>query len=215
MPGCLRPVVQEPREPPRRRQPAGGTKECTLGTAGLWPDVGHHQRLGCADQRPPGHSKPTGSNSYADCLDGGSLFHVLQVTRGGARPQPLNCSTINPLFPSYFAIFGGLFGFRNFGRLLAIDNTFNGLFGLLQVCCCHPLGSSTRNEPPVAHALPQYPLTYVGIHWLDGNFTIINIVQAATLLPLFFFCYCMYAWEREDLIPVRCRGACGGTSLCC
>lgn len=42
---------------------------------------------------------------------------------------------------SYFAIFGALFGFRNFGRLVAIDNTFNGLFGLLQVgagvggCC--------------------------------------------------------------------------------
>jgi hypothetical protein len=34
---------------------------------------------------------------------------------------------------SYFAIFGALFGFRNFGRLVAIDNTFNGLIGLLQV----------------------------------------------------------------------------------
>lgn len=41
---------------------------------------------------------------------------------------------MRPLPPrSYFAIFGALFGFRNFGRLVAIDNTFNGLFGLLQV----------------------------------------------------------------------------------
>ncbi len=37
---------------------------------------------------------------------------------------------------------------------MAIDNTFNGLFGLL-----------------------QYPLAYLAIHYLDGNFTIINIVQ--------------------------------------
>ena len=39
---------------------------------------------------------------------------------------------------SYFAIFGALFGFRNFGRLLAIDNTFNGLFGLLQASNAGP-----------------------------------------------------------------------------
>ena len=73
-----------------------------------------------------------------------------------------------------------LFGFRNFGRLVAIDNTFNGLFGLL-----------------------QYPLTYLGIHALDGNFTVINIVQVVVLLPLFLFCYYMGKWEREDLVPIR------------
>jgi MFS family permease len=84
------------------------------------------------------------------------------------------------MYSSYFAIFGGLFGFRNFGRLVAIDNTFNGLFGLL-----------------------QYPLTYLGIHSLDGNFTIINVVQAIVLLPLFVFCYFMRRWEREDLVPIR------------
>jgi len=37
------------------------------------------------------------------------------------------------LYTSYFAIFGALFGFRNFGRMVAIDNTVNGLVGLLQV----------------------------------------------------------------------------------
>jgi hypothetical protein len=84
------------------------------------------------------------------------------------------------MYSSYFAIFGGLFGFRNFGRLVAIDNTFNGLFGLL-----------------------QYPLTYLGIHALDGNFTWINICQAILLLPLFMFCYYMGKWEREDLVPIR------------
>ncbi|KAL4517173.1 hypothetical protein Ndes2437B_g06781 [Nannochloris sp. 'desiccata'] len=84
------------------------------------------------------------------------------------------------MYSSYFAIFGGLFGFRNFGRLVAIDNTFNGLFGLL-----------------------QYPLTYLGIHALDGNFTVINIVQVLVLLPLFVFCYYMGKWEREDLVPIR------------
>jgi MFS family permease len=84
------------------------------------------------------------------------------------------------MYSSYFAIFGGLFGFRNFGRLVAIDNTFNGLFGLL-----------------------QYPLTYLGIHALDGNFTVINVGQAVVLLPLFVFCYYMGKWEREDLVPIR------------
>ena len=36
------------------------------------------------------------------------------------------------LYTSYYSIFGALFGFTNFGRMLAIDNTVNGLFGLLQ-----------------------------------------------------------------------------------
>ena len=31
------------------------------------------------------------------------------------------------LYSSYFAIFGALFGFTNFGKMVAIDNTFNGL----------------------------------------------------------------------------------------
>lgn len=33
------------------------------------------------------------------------------------------------LYSSYFAIFGALFGFTNFGKMVAIDNTFNGLVG--------------------------------------------------------------------------------------
>lgn len=84
------------------------------------------------------------------------------------------------MYSSYFAIFGALFGFRNFGKLVAIDNSFNGLFGLL-----------------------QFPLTYFAIHVLDGDFTAINIAQVIILLPLSIFCYYMYKWEREDLVPIR------------
>ena len=47
-----------------------------------------------------------------------------------------------------------MFGFKNFGKLVAIDNTFNGLFGLLQL-----------------------PFTNWGLHGLRGNFTWINIIQ--------------------------------------
>ena len=28
--------------------------------------------------------------------------------------------------------------------------------------------------------------------------------QAIVLLPLFAFCWYMYKWEREDLVPIRC-----------
>jgi hypothetical protein len=59
------------------------------------------------------------------------------------------------LYTSYYSIFGALFGFTNFGRMLAIDNTVNGLFGLLQL-----------------------PLTNWGLHGLHGNFTAINMIQA-------------------------------------
>jgi hypothetical protein len=58
------------------------------------------------------------------------------------------------LYTSYFAIFGALFGFTNFGRMVAIDNTINGLFGLLQL-----------------------PLASWGLHGLNGNFTAINLIQ--------------------------------------
>ncbi|RMZ52921.1 hypothetical protein APUTEX25_001040, partial [Auxenochlorella protothecoides] len=84
------------------------------------------------------------------------------------------------MYASYFAIFGALFGFRNFGRLVAVDNIFNGLFGLL-----------------------QYPLTYLAIHPLNGNFMWVNLGQAACLIPLSWFCVAMYRWEREDLVPIR------------
>lgn len=47
-----------------------------------------------------------------------------------------------------------MFGFKNFGKLVAIDNTFNGLFGLLQL-----------------------PFTNWALHGLRGNFTWINIIQ--------------------------------------
>ena len=28
-------------------------------------------------------------------------------------------------------------------------------------------------------------------------------VQVVVLLPLFTFCYCMYVWERSELVPIR------------
>ncbi len=62
------------------------------------------------------------------------------------------------LYTSYYSIFGALFGYTNFGRMVAIDNTINGLFGLLQL-----------------------PLTNWGLHGLGGNFTAINIIQVRLL----------------------------------
>ena len=58
------------------------------------------------------------------------------------------------LYSSYFAIFGALFGFTNFGKIVAIDNTFNGLVGLLQL-----------------------PFTYWALHGLGGDFTLLNCLQ--------------------------------------
>ncbi|BDA48190.1 probable solute carrier family 43 member 3 at N-terminal half [Coccomyxa sp. Obi] len=79
------------------------------------------------------------------------------------------------LYTSYFTIFGALFGAKNFGRMVAIDNSVNGLVGLL-----------------------QFPLTSWGLHGLHGNFTAINILQFGLLLPLFWFCWCMYGWETDE-----------------
>ena len=61
------------------------------------------------------------------------------------------------LYSSYYAIFGALFGFRNFGKMVAVDNTFNGLVGLLQL-----------------------PLTDWGLQGLRGNFLAINLIQVTT-----------------------------------
>lgn len=72
------------------------------------------------------------------------------------------------LYTSYYSIFGALFGFTNFGRMVAIDNTINGLFGLLQL-----------------------PLTNWGLHGLGGNFTAINIIQVSCTSLL---CEC---WKRH------------------
>ena len=30
------------------------------------------------------------------------------------------------------------------------------------------------------------------------------VLQVIVLLPLFVFCWYMYKWEREDLVPIRC-----------
>ena len=62
------------------------------------------------------------------------------------------------LYSSYFAIFGALFGFTNFGKMVAIDNTVNGLVGLLQL-----------------------PFTYWALHGLGGNFTLLNCLQVSLL----------------------------------
>ena len=70
--------------------------------------------------------------------------------------------------------------FKNFGRLVAVDNIVNGLFGLL-----------------------QFALTYFAIHSLNGNFTWINVGQVVVLTPLTWFCYKMYIWERQDLVAIR------------
>ncbi|KAL4450614.1 hypothetical protein ABPG77_000970, partial [Micractinium sp. CCAP 211/92] len=81
------------------------------------------------------------------------------------------------MYSSYFAIFGNLFGFKNFGKLVAADNIVNSLFGLL-----------------------QYPLAFAGLH---HGFTWINISQAIVLLPLFLFAFFMFRWENADLVPIR------------
>ena len=39
------------------------------------------------------------------------------------------------LYASYFTIFGVLFGFKNFGKMVAVDNVVNGLFGALRAKC--------------------------------------------------------------------------------
>ena len=30
-----------------------------------------------------------------------------------------------------------------------------------------------------------------------------HALQIVVLLPLFLFCYAMYKWERQDLVPIR------------
>ena len=37
------------------------------------------------------------------------------------------------LYASYFTIFGVLFGFKNFGKMVAVDNVVNGLFGAVRL----------------------------------------------------------------------------------
>lgn len=113
------------------------------------------------------------------------------------------------IYASYFAIFGSMFGPRHFGKLVGVDNLANGVFCLL-----------------------QYPFTYWGLHQLNGNFMVLNLaqvgwergdgllwstsqssdpsliiscifLQAGALFPLYLFCWAMYKWEREDLVPMR------------
>lgn len=83
------------------------------------------------------------------------------------------------LYSSYFAIFGALFGFQNFGKMVAIDNTFNGLVGLLQL-----------------------PFTYWALNGLGGDFTLINCLQVDRSLHAEFtvavFC------EGLELLQLLC-----------
>ena len=75
------------------------------------------------------------------------------------------------LYTSYYAIFGALFGVQNFGKMVAIDNTVNGLVGLLQL-----------------------PLTQWGLHGLGGNFTAINLIQVNPVPNLeLVFMSCLHA----------------------
>ena len=76
------------------------------------------------------------------------------------------------LYTSYYSIFGALFGFTNFGRMVAIDNTINGLVGLLQL-----------------------PLTNWGLHGLGGNFTVINIIQVSE--PVVLLLCVVESWDRD------------------
>jgi hypothetical protein len=46
-------------------------------------------------------------------------------------------------------------------------------------------------------------MTTWALHGLNGNFTAINLIQAAALLPLFAFCWAMRRWETADLVPIR------------
>ena len=95
------------------------------------------------------------------------MFKLLAVgTRCYSCPHPLQAFTLIIwaagrffLYSSYFAIFGALFGFKNFGRMVAIDNTFNGLIGILQL-----------------------PLAWWGVGGLRGNFTLINCLQVRASL---------------------------------
>jgi len=64
------------------------------------------------------------------------------------------------LYASYFTIFGVLFGFKNFGKMVAIDNTFNGLIGpslkfVLPVRCTfgHALQSTYESPGWCTHAI--------------------------------------------------------------
>jgi hypothetical protein len=56
---------------------------------------------------------------------------MLQISGCGLQALTLVCWTVARFFmyASYFTIFGVLFGYANFGKMVAIDNTVNGLFG--------------------------------------------------------------------------------------
>ena len=98
------------------------------------------------------------------------------------------------LYTSYYSIFGALFGFTNFGRMVAIDNTINGLFGLLQL-----------------------PLTNWGLHGLGGNFTAINIIQVSCT-SLLCECRKRHTAEYRPMRAKRARmylGACSLVLLLC
>lgn len=94
------------------------------------------------------------------------------------------CSGRFFLYTSYFTIFGALFGATNFGRMVAIDNSINGIVGLL-----------------------QFPFTAWALHGLHGNFTAINMIQA---LPLFFFLFssAVRHTKRDEQLSAHKRAGC-------
>ncbi len=60
------------------------------------------------------------------------------------------------LYASYFTIFGVLFGFKNFGKMVAIDNTFNGLIGVQLFPHCCPLQNCEDSDQISLHGQRQY-----------------------------------------------------------
>ena len=82
------------------------------------------------------------------CCSSG-IFRVLQVSALAARLTIASNALLQAvtlvvwtaaryfLYASYFTIFGVLFGFKNFGKMVAIDNTFNGLIGASVYYCSY------------------------------------------------------------------------------
>lgn len=82
------------------------------------------------------------------------------------------------LYAGTYTMIGTLFGFRNFGRIVALKSVINGCTSFL-----------------------QYPAHLFVFDTLGGRFWIMNLIQAgigALALP---FCAAMMVWERPDAMP--------------
>jgi len=135
----------------KRRRP-GGWQHASA------PGGGRRRGFTGAAAHVPGHARAP-SRARQACGGGQGPSGCRPRPPPHAAPQIVTlvvwCAGRFFLYTSYYSIFGALFGFTNFGRMVAIDNAVNGLFGLLQL-----------------------PLTNWGINGLGGNFTAINLLQA-------------------------------------